>query len=257
MVRTNDTLIEARGVQRSFGKDAILRDVDFSIRAGESVSITGHSGSGKTTLLSILALMLKPDAGEVRVAGTETSGLSDAQRSKMRNVFFGYIFQAAHLVGSLTVLDNVLVPALIAGRGRERRDYARSLLASLGLDNRVSHLPHMLSLGQRRRVALARALVLEPPFILADEPTNDLDPRRADQIAEFLLGLPKRGHALVLVTHDRTLARAADIQLFLRDGVLKNVEEVHEEALGGMSVLSSSIQEFGRRPERLGNYEQP
>jgi len=224
MVRTS-TLLEARGVQRSFGMDPILRDVNLAVHAGESVSITGLSGSGKTTLLSVLALMLKPDAGEVKVAGLATANLSDGKRSQLRNQFYGYIFQAAHLVGSLSALENVLVPALISGRGRERRDFARSLLSRLGLENRESHLPHMLSLGQRRRVALARALVLEPPFILADEPTNDLDPRRAEQIAEFLLGLPTLGHALVLVTHDRTLARAAGVQLFLREGILHSTDE--------------------------------
>jgi len=234
MVRANP-LLEARGVRRSFGKDLVLHEASIAIRTGESVSITGHSGSGKTTLLSILALLLKPDAGEIWVAGSNTKTLSDTERSHLRNKFFGYIFQAAHLVGSLSVLDNVLVPALISGRGRERRDYARSLLASLGLNNHEGHLPHMLSLGQRRRVALARALVLEPPLILADEPTNDLDPRRADQIAEFLLGLPARGHALVLVTHDRALAGAADVRLFLRAGVLGNSEDAGQAILAQMS----------------------
>jgi ABC-type lipoprotein export system ATPase subunit len=245
------TLLEARGVQRSFGKDQILRDVNLAVHAGESVSITGHSGSGKTTLLSILALMLKPDVGEVKVAGTATANLSDGKRSQLRNQFYGYIFQAAHLVGSLSVLDNVLVPALIAGRGRERRDFARSLLSRLGLANRESHLPHMLSLGQRRRVALARALVLEPPFILADEPTNDLDPKRAEQIAEFLLGLPAQGHALILVTHDRTLARAASVQLFLRDGALSPTDGLDEDlAVTAESAgLRSDLGQRSRGPE--------
>ena len=228
MVRAT-TFLEARGVRRSFGTDRVLHEVNLCIRAGESVSISGHSGSGKTTLLSILALLLTPDAGEVWVAGSEASGLSDRERSRLRNQFFGYVFQATHLVGSLPVLDNVLVPALIAGRGRERRDYARGLLVDLGLGNREHHLPHMLSLGQRRRVALARALVLEPPFILADEPTNDLDPRRAEQIAEFLLDLPARGHAVVLVTHDRALAERADLRLDLHAGVLRDAAESTDE----------------------------
>jgi putative ABC transport system ATP-binding protein len=254
MVRTTP-LLEARGVRRSFGKDLVLREASLSIRAGESVTITGHSGSGKTTLLSILALLLKPDVGEIWVAGSNTQNLSDTARSRLRNQFFGYVFQAAHLVGSLSVLDNVLVPALITGRGRERRDYARNLLSSLGLNNRERHLPHMLSLGQRRRVALARALVLEPPLILADEPTNDLDPRRAEQIAEFLLGLPARGHALVLVTHDRALAGAADTRLFLHDGVLGNSEDAGEATLAQTSSLPA-IHEFDRRSLGRGTNNQ-
>jgi len=241
MVRATP-LLEARGVRRSFGGDLVLHEASLSIRAGESVSITGHSGSGKTTLLSVLALLLEPDAGEIWVAGANATLWSDAQRSRIRNHSFGYVFQGAHLVGSLSVLDNVLVPALIAGRRRERRDYARSLLDRLGLSNREGHLPHMLSLGQRRRVALARALVLEPPVILADEPTNDLDPRRANQIAEFLLGLPAAGHALALVTHDRALASAADVRLFLRDGVLACEEDAPEVPFGKKSGVSTDQQ---------------
>ena len=247
MVSPRQSAVEALAVTRSFGRETILRDVSLTVRTGESVSITGPSGCGKTTLLSILALLLVPDAGEVRVDGAGASGVSDAERSRLRNRFFGYVFQATHLVGSLTVLDNVLVPALLAGEGRRRREQARQLLASLGLDNRENHLPHMLSLGQRRRVALARALVMEPPFILADEPTNDLDPRRAEQIARFLLDLPRQGHALVLVTHDAALAKSTGVQYRMHDGGLTAAGGARTEPVPGENSGSRSRRLNGGR----------
>ncbi|RRJ99907.1 ATP-binding cassette domain-containing protein [Opitutaceae bacterium TAV3] len=224
-------LLEARHVSRNYGTDTILEDISLQIRAGESTAVIGPSGSGKTTLLGILALLLQPLSGHVRVGGRDATGLSDAQLSFLRNTFFGFVFQTAQLVGSLTVLDNVLIPALLPGRAarhcgrarelRESRDHARDLLVRLGLEHRAAHLPHMLSHGQRRRVAIARALLLRPAVVLADEPTNDLDPRRAEEVADFLLGLPAEGHALVLVTHDPELAARANNRWRLDAGRLR------------------------------------
>ncbi|MDR1282545.1 MAG: ATP-binding cassette domain-containing protein [Opitutaceae bacterium] len=217
-------------MSRAWGADTILDDVSFRIQAGESTAITGPSGSGKTTLLGILALLLRADSGHVLVNGRDTLTLSDAERAFVRNTFFGFVFQTAQLIGSLTVLDNVLLPSLLAGRAaRERghvrgahdcRHRARALLDRLGLAERAAHLPHMLSNGQRRRAALARALLLRPPVILADEPTNDLDPRNAAAVANFLLGLPAEGHALVLVSHDPELAVRANNRWRLEAGHL-------------------------------------
>ncbi|EIP96718.1 ABC-type antimicrobial peptide transport system, ATPase component [Opitutaceae bacterium TAV1] len=229
-------LLEARHISRSWGADTILEDVSLQVRAGESTAIVGPSGSGKTTLLGILALLLQPLSGHVLVGGHEATTLSDAGRAFLRNTFFGFVFQTAQLVGSLSVLDNVLIPALLAGRAardcgrvrelRESRDHARALLARLGLASRAAHLPHMLSHGQRRRVAIARALLLRPAVVLADEPTNDLDPRRAEEVADFLLGLPAEGHALVLVTHDPELAARADNRWRLEAGQLRPASSV-------------------------------
>jgi len=211
-------LLEAAHVSRKYGTETILDDVSLTVRAGETLTIVGPSGSGKTTILALLALLLQPTSGQILVAGRDAASLSDAERSRLRNIFYGFIFQTAQLVGSLSVLDNVLLPALLAGQAREKRMVARELLEQLGLTARAAFLPHQLSLGQKRRVALARALLLRPAVILADEPTNDLDARRAAQIADFLLGLPAAGYALVLVTHDTQLAERAGNRWHIHEG---------------------------------------
>lgn len=223
-------LLEARNVSRAWGHDTVLNGISLRIQAGESTAITGPSGSGKTTLLGILALLLQADSGSVVVNGRDAAALSDPERAFMRNTFFGFVFQTAQLIGSLTVLDNVLIPVLLAGRAAHEQGYVRgahdsrhralTLLDRLGLSDRSGHLPHMLSNGQRRRAALARALLLNPPVILADEPTNDLDPRNAAVVADFLLGLPNEGHALVLVSHDPELAVRANNRWRLEAGHL-------------------------------------
>ena len=213
-------LLEAENVSRRYGTETILSNVSLQVRAGEVTTIVGPSGSGKTTLLALLALLLEPSDGRVLVAGRDAAKLSDSERSRLRNTFYGFVFQTAQLVGSLTVLDNVLLPALLAGKAREKRPVATELLEKLGLGARADFLPHQLSLGQKRRVALARALLLRPAVILADEPTNDLDARRAAQVADFLLALPADGYALLLVTHDPALAERAGNRWHIHDGKL-------------------------------------
>lgn len=213
-------LLEAQNVSRTYGSETILDNVSLQVRAGEVTTIVGPSGSGKTTLLALLALLLEPTSGRICVAGRDAAALSDRERSRLRNEFYGFIFQSAQLVGALSVLDNVLLPAFLAGKARESRTVARELLQRLGLGARADFLPHQLSLGQRRRVALARALLLRPTVILADEPTNDLDARRASQVADFLLELPSEGYALVLVTHDRQLAERAGNRWEIHEGKL-------------------------------------
>jgi putative ABC transport system ATP-binding protein len=239
------------GLPEGDGTDSILDDVSLDIHAGESVAIVGPSGSGKTTLLGILALLLEPTSGVLRVAGLDATALSDAERSALRNRFFGFVFQTAQLVGSLSVLDNVLLPSLLGtdkhglsqtitdGHGQTRspnpsqsvvvreksvsvRPRALDLLAKLDLSAHAAHLPHQLSQGQRRRAALARALLLSPAIVVADEPTNDLDPRNAARVADFLFALPAEGHALLLVTHDAALAARAGRTLQLSNGRLHN-----------------------------------
>jgi len=214
------TVLEAEDVSRNYGTETILDRVSLQVRAGEVTTIVGPSGSGKTTLLALLALLLEPSSGKIRVAGRDAAGLSDAERSHLRNTFYGFIFQTAQLIGSLSVLDNVLLPAFLAGSAREHRVVARELLDRLGLSARADFLPHQLSLGQKRRVALARALLLRPAVILADEPTNDLDARRAAQVADFLLSLPADGYALLLVTHDPQLAERAGNRWQIHEGKL-------------------------------------
>lgn len=202
-------LLEAVNISKKYDSDVVLKEVSLGIASGESLVITGPSGSGKSTLLSILGLLLQPTEGEVLFNGQRVSGLSDDERSRLRNCSFGFVFQSPQLIGSLSVLDNVLVPARLA-RKRSLEAKAEKILKDVGLKNRLNYLPHQLSIGQKRRVAVARALLLDPLVVFADEPTNDLDLDLAAWIGEFLFGLPRKGRALMLVTHDDRLASKAD-----------------------------------------------
>lgn len=210
-------LLEAGNISKKYDGQDVLKGVSLGIEQGESLAITGPSGSGKSTLLSLLGLLLHPTEGEVLYKGQQVSGLSDDERSQLRNASFGFIFQNPQLIGSLSVLDNVLVPARLARR-RDLEPRAEKILTDLGLKNRLHYLPHQLSIGQKRRVAVARALILDPLVIFADEPTNDLDPERAAWIGKFLFELPERGRALVLVTHDSRLVGKAGRAIRIVEG---------------------------------------
>ncbi|MBJ6724339.1 ABC transporter ATP-binding protein [Geomesophilobacter sediminis] len=212
-------LLEAQQIFKNFGAETVLRSVSLSVDRGESVAVIGPSGSGKSTLISILGLLLEPSGGEVRFDGRALTGIPDHERSRVRNRSFGFIFQNPQLIGSLSVLDNVLVPARLARLGG-MESAARKTLEALGLGHRLKHLPHQLSIGQKRRVAIARALILDPAVIFADEPTNDLDERLAEEVGHYLLALPQQGKALVMVTHDRSLADQADRVLRIAQGEL-------------------------------------
>ncbi|MEN6437607.1 MAG: ATP-binding cassette domain-containing protein [Syntrophobacter sp.] len=217
-------LLESISITKRYGDDAILRDVCLRIEPGESVAITGVSGSGKSTLLSLLGLLLDPTEGELLFREKETSTLSDDEKARIRNCHFGFIFQNPQLIGSLSVLDNVLVPASLA-RKSHLRARAEIMLEDLGLKNRLKHLPSQLSIGQKRRVAIARALLLEPEVIFADEPTNDLDPGRAARIGDLLFDLPSKGKALVLVTHDPGLMRKASRTVRIGEGMVREFSQ--------------------------------
>jgi len=221
MSAPGESLVEAEGITVSYGGQPILDRVSLQIGKGGLVAIEGPSGSGKTTFLGVLSLLLSPTSGRLTVEGVDSAGFSDSERSRLRNEFFGTIFQSPHLVGSLSVLDNVLVPNLLSRRAKNARKEALEWLERLGLKERVYYLPHMLSVGQKRRVAIARALIMKPAVILADEPTNDLDESRAGQVADFLLKLPAEGYSVVLVTHDGALAGRASARWKLHDGRLE------------------------------------
>lgn len=208
-MQEEDMILKGEALCKSYGEEIILDSTDLEIRSGESVAITGESGSGKSTLISVMGLLLEPDSGSVCLDGTDLLALDDRGRSKIRNSNFGFIFQHTQLIGSVTVFDNVLIPALIAGK-RGMEDEARKLLDDLGLSHRTGHYPHQLSIGQKRRVTLARALLLEPDIIFADEPTNDLDAENVDLVGDRLFSLADQGRALVVVTHDSELAKRAD-----------------------------------------------
>ena len=216
--------IEAHRLTQVFGStdNAVraLDGVDLEIERGEMVAIMGPSGSGKSTLLHILGALDSPTEGEVSVGGVRYDGLDDGELTRLRRDHIGFVFQFFNLLPSLSALENVLLPALIARRGiAEFEPRARLLLERVGLADRAEHLPSELSGGQQQRVSIARALLLEPDLVLADEPTGNLDTRSGREVLAILRGLNQAdGHTVVMVTHDPAAAAVADRVVFLRDG---------------------------------------
>lgn len=201
----------------------VLQDVSLSLSSGDSVAIVGPSGSGKSTLLQILGTLDRPDSGSVAIDGQNPFALQEDELAIFRNQRIGFVFQDHHLLPQLTVIENVLVPTLAAGKpSREELDRARSLVDSVGLGDRLGHLPGELSGGERERVAIARALMMSPSLILADEPTGNLDRKTAEQVTEVLLHLQQTsGAILIAVTHSDSLAEAMGQRKQLIDGRLE------------------------------------
>ena len=198
----------------------ILRGVDLAIAQGETVAIVGASGSGKTTLLSLLAGLDSPTAGEIHLAGTRVDTLDEDARAQLRAGRVGFVFQSFQLLAGFTALENVMLPAELAGLG-DARERAREALTRVGLQERLSHYPHQLSGGEQQRVAIARAYAGGPKILFADEPTGNLDTGTGARIIELLFELNAHsGATLVLVTHDEALARRCHRVLTLKDGCL-------------------------------------
>src|SRR5215469_18725517 len=195
-----------------------LRDVTFQAQQGQIVRLVGPSGSGKTTLLNLAAALDRPDAGNIMVANENISGLSRAMAASYRNARIGFVFQAYNLLPQLTALENVLLPMIPTQRSD--REHALELLDSVGLAARRDHRPSELSGGEQQRVAIARALVNDPPLILADEPTGNLDQAAGNQVMLLLGELNREGRTIVLVTHDDAVAAFAGRTLMMRDGVV-------------------------------------
>lgn len=213
-------LLELQDISKRYAEDEILSGVSVSVEKGAALAVIGDSGGGKTTLLSIMGLLQNATAGKVLVDGVEVSKLDPQKRAELRGRYFGFVFQRARLVHSLTALENVLLPAWFLRRGRQLEQRASELMARFGLSHRLRHKPQELSLGQLRRVSLARALLLNPAVLLADEPTNDLDPVLSTEIADCLLEAREGGTGVVIVTHDPHLAARADTVLRLQNGRL-------------------------------------
>jgi macrolide transport system ATP-binding/permease protein len=216
-------LLELRGLQRDFpageGTITVLADVNLDIRAGEMVAIVGASGSGKSTLMNILGCLDKPSAGSYRVAGRPTGQLGPDDLAELRREHFGFIFQRYHLLGDLSALGNVEVPAVYAGRqSKARRERALALLTRLGMADRLQHKPGQLSGGQQQRVSIARALMNGGHVLLADEPTGALDTQSGAEVIKILLELHAEGHTIIIVTHDMQVAAHADRIIELSDG---------------------------------------
>ena len=195
-----------KSVSDSTGSLTILRDVDFSIAQGETVAIVGASGSGKSTLLSILAGLDTPSVGTVRIAGQDLFALSEDDRAALRARTMGFVFQNFQLMGNLTALENVMLPLELAGQ-RDARKQATAMLERVGLGQRLSHYPKLLSGGEQQRVALARAFVVQPAVLLADEPTGSLDFATGEAVMQLVMDLNREaGTTLIMVTHDRAIA---------------------------------------------------
>ncbi|MCQ2142477.1 MAG: ABC transporter ATP-binding protein [Bacteroidales bacterium] len=214
-------MIKAEGIEKGFGSLKVLKGLSFSADKSEVVSIMGASGAGKSTLLQILGTLSTPDAGSLLIDGIDVLSLDSKTLSEFRNRKIGFVFQAHHLLPEFTALENVMIPAFIAGRPeKDAREAALSLLADMGLSERISHKPSELSGGEQQRVAIARALVNNPSVLFADEPSGNLDTVTKAEIHKLFFDLrDKYGQTIVIVTHDPELAKMCDRSLFMRDGV--------------------------------------
>jgi lipoprotein-releasing system ATP-binding protein len=219
-------ILQAQGISRHFEDGSrrvqVLDGVDLSVVAGEMVAIVGASGSGKSTLLHCLGLLDRPDSGELTIAQTKTSDLSERARAKLRNAHLGFVYQFHHLLPEFNAVDNVAMPLIVGKQPLARaRDQARAILGEMGLSARLEHYPGQLSGGERQRVALARALVTRPVCVLADEPTGNLDRETAEQVFDLITRIRDDfGTAVILVTHDLQLAARATRCLSMTNGKL-------------------------------------
>ena len=225
-------MIEAKGIVKSFGKLQVLKGIDFQAGKSEIISIMGASGAGKSTLLQILGTLSTPDAGTLEIDGTDVLRLGQKDLSVFRNRKIGFVFQFHHLLPEFTSLENVMIPALIAGRTeKDSKETALALLSDLGISGRINHKPSELSGGEQQRVAIARALVNNPSVLFADEPSGNLDSRTKEDLHNLFLSLRDRyGQTIVIVTHDPSLARLCDRTLYMKDGLFLSGEE--GEAIG-------------------------
>ena len=213
-------MIQLQGITKSFGSLQVLRGIDLNIDKGEIVSIVGPSGAGKTTLLQIMGTLDAPDSGMITIDGTLVSRMKEKELSAFRNKHIGFVFQFHQLLPEFTALENVMIPAFIAGVGqKEATASALELLEFMGLTDRAGHKPNELSGGEKQRVAVARALINHPAVILADEPSGSLDTHNKEELHQLFFDLRNRfGQTFVIVTHDEALAKITDRTIHMVDG---------------------------------------
>jgi lipoprotein-releasing system ATP-binding protein len=213
-------MIKAKGIEKSFGTLKVLKGVDFSVSKSEVVSIMGASGAGKSTLLQILGTLSTPDSGSLVIDGIDVLKLDSRKMAQFRNLKIGFVFQFHHLLPEFTALENVMIPAFIAGRTRKDAEQkAKALLDDLGLADRLTHKPSELSGGEQQRVAIARALINSPAVLFADEPSGNLDTKTKEELHNLFFELrDKYGQTIVIVTHDPDLAKMCDRSFYMIDG---------------------------------------
>jgi lipoprotein-releasing system ATP-binding protein len=215
-------MVKGIDITRSFGDLQVLKGINIDIRAGEILSIVGASGAGKTTLLQILGTLDKQSGGQVVINGVDLSLLNEKQLAKFRNKHIGFVFQFHQLLPEFTALENVMMPALIAGTSRiAATERARELIGFLGLEHRLEHKPSQLSGGEKQRVAVARALINDPAVVFADEPSGNLDSRNQEELQVLFRNLRENfNQTFVIVTHDAHLATMSDRVIHMRDGLI-------------------------------------
>ena len=228
----NQTVIDIQGITKTYvnGKLSVpvLHGIDLQVNKGEFVSIMGPSGSGKSTFMNILGCLDRPTTGSYRLNGDEVATLSDDELAFVRNKKIGFVFQSFNLLTKLTAVENVALPMIYAGMDKKtRNERAAALLASVGLGDRMDHLPSELSGGQRQRVAIARALANNPAIIMADEPTGNLDSKSTIDVMNIFRGLYDEGRTIILVTHEPEIATYASRNVVLRDGLIVEDSQNH------------------------------
>ena len=221
-------MITIKDIKKSFGSLEVLKGIDLHIEKGEVVSIVGPSGAGKTTLLQIIGTLDKPDAGSILIDNVNVTTLSQKKLADFRNRHIGFVFQFHQLLPEFTALENIMIPAYIAGTGsKAAKQRAEELLQFMGLSDRAKHKPNELSGGEKQRVAVARALVNNPAVILADEPSGSLDTKNKEELHQLFFDLrDKFGQTFVIVTHDEQLASITDRTIHMRDGLLENLDNL-------------------------------